>query len=144
MGMGVIHSQQAGSHCGFEKFSPLRGPLRFRIKFFKICILATIHQRQQHGLSVRWVGGSLRPRARAVEDARTAVHEGGLSSNQGWPLYVRLESLIERWGSRQLFLSRKLHGKIDVFAEELPRKSSPGQKFTTRKRGNRRITARNT
>ena len=40
MGMGVIHSQQAGSHCGFEKISPLRGPLRFRIKFFKICILA--------------------------------------------------------------------------------------------------------
>ena len=40
MGMGVIHSQQAGSHCGFEKFSPLRGPLTFRIKFFKICILA--------------------------------------------------------------------------------------------------------
>ena len=61
-----------------------------------------------------------------------------------WPLYVRLESLIERWGSRQLFLSRKLRGKIDVFAEELPRKSSLGQKFTTRKRGNRRITARNT
>ena len=40
MGMGVIHGQQAGSHCGFEKFSPLRGPQRFRIKFFKICILA--------------------------------------------------------------------------------------------------------
>ena len=42
-----------------------------------------------------------------------------------WPVYVRLESLIERWGSRQLCLSRKLRGKIDVFAEELPRKSSP-------------------
>ena len=27
MGMGVICSQQAGSHCGFEKFSPLRGSL---------------------------------------------------------------------------------------------------------------------
>ena len=40
MGMGVIHSQQAGTHCDVEKISPLRGPLRFRIKFFKICILA--------------------------------------------------------------------------------------------------------
>ena len=24
-----IHSQQAGTHCGFEKISPLRGSLRF-------------------------------------------------------------------------------------------------------------------
>ena len=26
MGMGVIHSQQAGTHCGFEKFSPKFSP----------------------------------------------------------------------------------------------------------------------
>ena len=80
--------------------------------------------------------------ARRGAEVRSGYREGRRSGVL-WPVYARLESLIERWGSRQLFLSRKLRGKIDVFAEELPRKSSPGQKFTTRKRGNRRITARN-
>ncbi len=88
--------------------------------------------------------GSFVSYGEAIRPTEFALYFDTLRCTAPWPVYVRLESLIERWGSRQLCLSRKLYGKIDVFAEELPRKSSPGQKFTTRKRGNRRITARNT
>ena len=65
------------------------------------------------------------------EDFEHASRAGALASWAGrcWPMPTLLEFLIERSGSRQLCLSRKLYGKIDVLAEEPPRKSSPGQKF---------------
>ena len=35
MGMGVIHGQQAGSHCGFEKFSSAARPTEISNQIFQ-------------------------------------------------------------------------------------------------------------
>ena len=57
-----------------------------------------------------------------------------------WAIRTLLEFLIERSRSRPLCLSRKLYGKMNVLAEE----SRFLARNSRRKRGNRRITARNT